>query len=164
MGFSQGGALAASLIIEHNKIEQWKPLFRFAIFVCATLPFNQADPNGLESWKQAKSGRILYPGEFAGEVDSKDPLGFPDDLSGTILGRYHPLKNTDAKISIPTVHVIGRSDAYAQQCELLSSMCDPNQMDVIEHAEGHRLPSDGKTNKLIAKSISAMIKGVSFTN
>lgn len=162
MGFSQGAALAASLILEQRKRNSLEDLFKFAIFICATLPFNQDDRSGLQSWEQAKSGAKLVIGEFAGEIEAQKPLGFPEELKEVILGRYHPEKTPGAKVPIPTVHVIGKSDAYAMQSRLLASMCDNAQKTIIEHQDDHRMPRDPRMNDQIAKSVAVMIDRVRF--
>lgn len=171
MGFSQGGALAASLILEQTKHDPLNPLFRFAIFISATLPFDVDDTLGLDAWHDARAvfrhkvqtHTLRYPGIFAGEIDVAEPLGFPDDLTGTILNRFHPLKNKE-RIGIPSVHIIGRKDAYRPQCELLSELCVGAGREVIEHDDGHRVPKDAKMSQAIVKSISSVIMSVSFTN
>lgn len=162
MGFSQGGALAASLILEHNKTNPGHDLFKFAIFVCATLPFNVDDYRGLESWKLAKSGDVKFSHEFAGEVDVKEPLGFPDGLDEPILGRYHPAKTPKDTIKVPTFHLVGRADPYGPQSETLAAMCEPAQRSVMEHVGGHRVPKDAKTSSIVAKSIAVMLDRVGF--
>ncbi|KAI9933880.1 hypothetical protein ASPWEDRAFT_148352 [Aspergillus wentii DTO 134E9] len=40
MGFSQGGSLAASMIIDHAKTHD-KPLFKLAVFICSAIPFER---------------------------------------------------------------------------------------------------------------------------
>lgn len=162
MGFSQGGALAASLILEHNKTDPSHALFKFAIFVCATLPFNADDCKGLESWKFAKSGKAKLQHEFAGEVEVQEPLGFPDDLSEPILGRYHPDKTPMDTIKIPTFHLVGKIDPYGPQSETLAAMCEPAQRSVMEHSGGHRVPKDAKTSSIAAKSIAVMLDRIGF--
>ena len=162
MGFSQGAALAASLILERRKKNPFDEIFKFAIFICATLPFNRDDRSGLQSWEQAKSGAKLVIGEFSGEIGAQKPLGFPEELKEALLGRYHPEKTPDAIVPIPTVHIIGKSDAYAMQGRLLADMCDKAQKTVIEHQDDHRVPRDPKMNDQIAKRIAIMIDRVRF--
>ena len=164
MGFSQGAALAASLILEQRKTHPFdETFFKFAIFICATLSFNRDDRSGLQSWEQAKSGDKLFIGEFSGEDDAQTPLGFPPpELKDAILGRYHPGKTPDAAVPIPTVHIIGKSDAYAMQGRLLADMCNKAPKTIIEHQDDHRLPRDPKMNDQIAKSIANMIDRVRF--
>ncbi|PNS14518.1 Dihydrofolate reductase [Sphaceloma murrayae] len=161
MGFSQGAALAASLVLEHAKYSPLTTLFKFAVFICGTLPFNVDDENGLEMWQVTKAGNGPYAGEFAGEIDAVEPLGFPNDLEGTILGRYHPTKNLKVRIGIPTVHVIGKADAYAMQSKALSKLCQ-GDVTILEHEEGHRVPRDDKGAKLIAKAVENMIRRVRY--
>ncbi|OKL56915.1 hypothetical protein UA08_07742 [Talaromyces atroroseus] len=49
MGFSQGAALAASILLHHEKNTPLEtPPFRFAIFICASLPFSVDQTSGFE--------------------------------------------------------------------------------------------------------------------
>lgn len=52
LGFSQGAALAATLIIRHQNRQN--PTFRFAIFICAAIPHDEAV-------LQAGENRLLHP-------------------------------------------------------------------------------------------------------
>lgn len=164
IGFSQGAALAASLILEHRKTSPLAPdLFRFAILICATLPFNRDDKLGLVAWKEAKMGHGV-DGEFAGEVELESPPGFPKDLDGVCLGRYHPSKTPEAILELPTVHLIGKADPYAQQGRILTTMCRNTQTTmVVEHEEGHRVPRDSKAINEIAKAIDTVVHRITCT-
>lgn len=48
MGFSQGAALAASVLL-HHELEGAPPPFAFAVFVCAPLPFSHALAHGIDT-------------------------------------------------------------------------------------------------------------------
>ncbi|KAL2820817.1 serine hydrolase FSH [Aspergillus cavernicola] len=54
---------------------------------------------------------------------------------------YHPLVNK-ARISIPTVHSIGRSDPLRRQSELQARLCNKGLTRVIEFQGAHKVPSN----------------------
>lgn len=175
MGFSQGAALAASLIIEHKKQNPYEEdLFKFAIFIGATLPFNVDDLTGMQSFRNAKAGTgVIYPGEFAGEINVPVPLSWPkkdatdadydgsadlpDGTKPVVAARYHPQKTPNATINVPTVHVVGKQDQYAEQSRKLVEMCSEDGRCVLEHNEGHRMPRDARSNDKIMKGMENVI-------
>ncbi|KAK5940512.1 hypothetical protein PMZ80_006928 [Knufia obscura] len=97
MGFSQITALAASLILEQQKATRLEELFKFAVFICAILPFDGDDSSELQSWEQAKSGISLSLGNSRGSSTRRSQLGPPEELNEEILGRYHPERRQKQK-------------------------------------------------------------------
>lgn len=170
IGFSQGAALAASLILEHQKSypNAINSLFKFAIFAGASLPFNKDDCIGLNLWEDARNGTPKYKDEFAGEVDVFQPLGFPpvEELENGILARYHPDKCPNTRIKIPTLHVIGKKDRYAPQSRMLVKLCAGStagaQTIVIDHEDDHRMPRAVRDQDKVARAIMLMIDRESF--
>ena len=169
IGFSQGAALAASLIFEHqkNNPNAIDTLFKFAVFAGASLPFNKDDRAGLNLWEQACDGTPKFADEFAGEVDVAQPLGFPPahELENGILSRYHPDKNPTTRITIPTLHVIGKRDRYAPQSRMLVKLCAGQagaETIVIEHEDDHRMPRSMRDQDKISRAIMLMIDRETF--
>ncbi|KIA75493.1 hypothetical protein HK57_00042 [Aspergillus ustus] len=52
---------------------------------------------------------------------------------------YHPLINTQ-RISIPTVHIIGRSDPLRRQSELQARLCSKSVTRIVEFEGAHKVP------------------------
>lgn len=165
LGFSQGAALAASLILEHQKTER-EDLFRFAVFAGASLPFNRDNADGLRHWKAALNGKeSAYVAEFAGEIDTLDPKGFPplEDLrTNGILSRYHPDKEPIHRIQIPTLHILGSQDRYYLQSKVLVRLCATVDCTTIEHDEDHRMPRSTRVQDKVARTIQRMIDRAAF--
>lgn len=75
LGFSQGAALAASLIIHHSKTRPQEPaLFKIAVFICGAAPW---DPAGTQRIARENAHPIMIP--TANIVGNLDPL-HPESL------------------------------------------------------------------------------------
>jgi len=62
MGFSQGAALAASMLLHRLTTPTGAPLFRAAIFICSPLPFSSNLWNGIDTRRYfGPSSRALNP-------------------------------------------------------------------------------------------------------
>ncbi|KAE8351364.1 serine hydrolase FSH [Aspergillus coremiiformis] len=77
MGFSQGAALAFSLLVNHAKIHG-VPLFKAAVFICGAAPF---EPSGRETIKST-------PGEYLVKIPTAHIVGKQDQLYDTGLYLY----------------------------------------------------------------------------
>ncbi|GES63114.1 hypothetical protein ATEIFO6365_0014016200 [Aspergillus terreus] len=77
MGFSQGCALAASLLVDHGKIND-QPLFKLAVFICGAAPYDPA--NGLE---------------FVTATEEKYPITIP---TTHIVGKQDPVYSLSMKL------------------------------------------------------------------
>ncbi|KAG8623061.1 hypothetical protein KVT40_008037 [Elsinoe batatas] len=161
-GFSQGGALAASLLLHHQKAAPHEPdLFNMAVFTCASLPFDirsdQQSPlynvvvNPLSGSIQVKGFSdtdIIEPVEVNGFISPPAP-------GDIILRRYHPDRE-NARIRIPTVHIMGQDDPFLDQGRLLVELCG-EMKSVVVHQKGHELPRDRLTGKKIVSAIEATL-------
>ena len=154
IGFSQGAALASSMMLQHAKSNPGEDLFGCAIFAGASLPYNLDDP---ASSLPPEGGRTKVILPTAMQNDTK-PRGFPA-ISGPVfapfLGRYRPEIET-ARINVPTLHIIGDADQYASQSRLLSKVCDA-EAKIISHPEGHRIPRDPPFQRKVAAAIEGLI-------
>lgn len=154
IGFSQGAALAASIMLQHAKSNPREELFRCAIFAGASLPYN-LDDSARSPLHEVGRVEVIFP---AATQDDTEPRGFPTILGPIFepfLGRYHP-EIEKAKISVPTLHIIGDLDQYASQSRLLSKLCD-TEAKIIYHPEGHRIPRDPPFQKKVAIAIEGLI-------
>ncbi|CAI7581472.1 unnamed protein product [Penicillium bialowiezense] len=75
LGFSQGAALAASMIVHHSRTRPAEPpLFRVAVFICGATPW---DPTGLQHLERKEAPLIRIP--TANIVGKLDPL-YPESM------------------------------------------------------------------------------------
>lgn len=112
LGFSHGGEVAASLLLQQACRQEYqnpdKP-FQFAVFVGSGLPFD------LRAGEQGTGG-----------MDAPLRTMMPE--------------TTAERIDIPTVHVIGRNDVWRDQARVLVRLCDESKARVVEHAGSHIVP------------------------
>ncbi|KAL7621660.1 hypothetical protein AAE478_008987 [Parahypoxylon ruwenzoriense] len=162
VGFSQGSALAASLILHHQRTQPYAPdLFKIAIFTCASLPFDSASESRKDKYHTIiceKTGgvrvRDLLPGET---VEASRANGFitAPAVSETVLRRYHP-EREEARIRTPSVHIMGTNDLFLPQSRALAELCSP-PVDVVTHDLGHQLPRDSTFARKAASAIENCI-------
>lgn len=164
VGFSQGAALAASLLLRHQATHPHGPdLFRLAVFAGASLPFDRASadpqrPNPYHAAVCPRTGAVrLEDGKPAAAVDTSLVNGFLAPLvpGDEPLHRYHPLREK-ARIAIPTVHILGRSDPFYPQGRLLAELCaEPAVM--VEHHMGHLIPREAEFARRAANAIEGCV-------
>ena len=214
IGFSQGAALASSLILEHAKKDPLNDLFKLAFFAGASLPFEVASNTNsvkgfpfmmedfgasdsssddeLDMSKRAPLQREDSDMSFSSAEDesatpprmslqredsSFSDSSFDDEIDpytswriprnffhpvGPLLGRYHPERTPTAQLKIPTLHMIGSRDEYAEQAHIFSKMC-AGQPTVLNHSEGHRIPRDKAFQDKAAREMERLISKVSLT-
>ncbi|KAK4118271.1 hypothetical protein N657DRAFT_651448 [Parathielavia appendiculata] len=163
-GFSQGGALIASMLLQRCRTDPGAPdLFRVAIFTCASLPFDldcNSDDGRIKYYTAidpltgAVSVRDFVPGithvettKVNGYITSPEPGELP-------LRRYHPDRER-LRIPISTVHILGERDPFVPQSRALVGLCDDAV--VVSHERGHELPRDGLFARKAANAISAAV-------
>ncbi|KAL9622375.1 MAG: hypothetical protein Q9160_003218 [Pyrenula sp. 1 TL-2023] len=85
------------------------------------------------------------------ENDNEDAATNPRDMLPLIL---HP-KLLSQRLSIPTVHVIGKRDlpSVAEKGLLAKDMCDPKLANVVYHSGGHVVPGQRED---LRKGVRAM--------
>jgi hypothetical protein len=78
LGFSQGAALAASLIIHHSQTSPAEPpLFRVAVFICGAGP-----------WESTGVQHIVRSGEYPIKIPTANIVGKLDSLYPESMGLY----------------------------------------------------------------------------
>lgn len=181
-GFSQGAALASSMMLEHAKRNPLDDLFKLAVFIAASLPFNLDDTTGMTHWETAvrtakRGAPSAFGGEFAGELmvdqasgsdnssededDENHTRGFPlrPWMLGTqtLLGRYHPDRHK-ARISVPTLHIMSDVDHYLGQSENLAKLCNAGVSSVVKHDAGHRVPRSKEFEEKAAAGLDTVVR------
>lgn len=127
----KGAGLAASILLHQTLDNPEKPTpFRFAIFMNSGLPYSISSDCGEDLapfWESNKSVR-----------------------------RFHP-RYDGARISIPTVHILGKSDPYYHQGQQLVKFCEPSRVAIVEHDEGHHVPRSMKVSREIVRGIGRVV-------
>ncbi|EEP81158.1 predicted protein [Uncinocarpus reesii 1704] len=157
IGFSQGAALAASMMLQHAKDNPEKEeLFKLAIFAGASLPYNLdnvAGPAELES--KVEGSGIL----------ETEPVAFPGPVhlsSAPFLCLYNPETETEtARITVPTLHLIGHQDPFSRQGNSLVKLCS-GITTVVRHDSGHEIPCDKLFVQKATASLEQLIHTVTF--
>lgn len=57
------------------------------------------------------------------------------------------------ELSIPSVHVVGKSDFALEHSLKLHTMCDPAMAALVVHSKGHEIPGDTDNVRLIAGAV-----------
>ncbi|KAH8803553.1 serine hydrolase FSH [Xylogone sp. PMI_703] len=150
IAFSQGSALAGTLIVELAKSKPFDQLFRMAVFISSSLPMDM----------EAEPVTLVYQGPAA--VENTTVVAMPDDprFAGYFLVHQKMVKGTEQEFCakeekvlpkclhkthgqlfhIPTVHVIGNRDDQAAEGHEFVSLCDIRRAKVVMHGGGHHIP------------------------
>ncbi|KAJ6150441.1 hypothetical protein N7471_001640 [Penicillium samsonianum] len=157
IGFSQGAAVAASMILHHQlESPEERSLFSFAIFIGSPIPFSKSLDHGIDlrgyfgletfqKFHQVRPGcptvipsylvtdKTYLRGET--ELEGKALCG----LSGSFYQMFHPTVDS-ARISIPVAHVYGSNDPWIRHSIDLVGLCDSEKTYVVEHDGAHEIP------------------------
>jgi len=168
IGFSQGGALASSYIL--NDLSSPKPQnpFKCAIFFCASMPFDRMSRtfcvNKDGTCRFADDGQPMTGFDVTQSIPETASAGWSGtyDEKTEFLHRYtsvfaNPRKT---KITIPTTHIVGASDAYHDQGCSLRDLCAKQGRHFFEHRGGHEIPTDRNTTSKMASTIQNMLHDV----
>ncbi|KAH8817120.1 DUF341 domain protein [Xylogone sp. PMI_703] len=82
--------------------------------------------------------------------------GNPFDARGVQTRRYHPDQD-NLRISIPTVHIVGRGDDEYSRQLLLHCLCDARRSTVYDHGGGHEIPRRAAAVKGMTAAICRVI-------
>ncbi|KAI9660963.1 MAG: hypothetical protein M1821_009290 [Bathelium mastoideum] len=173
IGFSQGAALAASVILYHQ-IEHplALPLFRFAVFICGDLPFTRSPEHGLDVTEQYIKDGVMHgdvvnepeqivemkrsaPGRSSLELNTDS--GYTSDEEGAsarTVRRFVPEVDKE-RIQIPTAHIYGAEDVDLKKSLALIEMCDEGLREKYMHQGGHFIPRAEDVHQKIAEVVQA---------
>jgi hypothetical protein len=149
IGFSEGAALAAALLLEDasSSDRRHTPMFRFAVFVNAV---NLVSPS-------TELGKKLS------ETDAQQAM---DALTGGSSEHQCPAldcvyslcaKTVPALINIPTLHVIGMEDNFRDLSEDLVKLCEGELAMAIRSPAKYEMPR-GQALKEMARKLDMMIE------
>ncbi|PGH19326.1 hypothetical protein AJ80_04079 [Polytolypa hystricis UAMH7299] len=179
IGFSQGAALASSMMLQRAKEDPYAPpLFRLAIFAGASLPYNLDDRERQSKYEAEISETPASKTRNESSLDSThgapepqaesadfEPRAFPSvpaESEEPFLGRYHPDSEMETvRITAPTLHLIGRSDQFGSQAILLTQLCG-GALTIVHHNAGHELPNEGTFVRRATAAMEGLIHGVTF--
>ncbi|KAF1985909.1 alpha/beta-hydrolase [Aulographum hederae CBS 113979] len=164
MGFSQGAAVPAAMMLEHSiNNPSFPPLFRGAIFLNSTIPFSTTTTHGLDirtyfgvpADVPARPDRpsimpehlITDPGFLRAQGSiARTTHGYEgDDVKSIKSGDVHFMMwhhtADEARIGVPTAHFYGRRDRWKSNSLDLLELCS-GETSVYEHEGGHEVPRD----------------------
>ena len=157
IGFSQGAALASSMMLQHAKSKPLDDMFKLAIFAGASLPYN------LDDATRSGQHEANIPETPGKEQPGDGPRGFPSKPGETLepfLGRYHPEKE-ETRITMPTLHIVGDQDQFAPQSRLLAKLC-VGDVRTVNHNSGHRIPRDRQFQHKAVTALDGIVHSVLF--
>lgn len=140
LGFSQGAALLAAVIVDHQVLHPYGPnLFNLAVFICGGSP--------LLVTKSLEQREVCYLPRIEGMAPLTEPwLGpyVPEhephaDEQWNIF-RAQKMKGADLTIRIPTAHIYGSKDHTVKESLNLRDMCDPRKRVEFDHGGRHEVP------------------------
>lgn len=132
LGFSQGAAVAASLL--YRQQASGMAGFRFGVLFAGRgplvwlMPDKGAQPRGL--------------------VDASTPFPHP------AASRFTLGPHAESRLRVPTIHVHGLEDpGLDQHREMLREYCDPLAATVLEWHGSHRMPIRGRDVEMVVRQI-----------
>ncbi|KAI3400338.1 hypothetical protein diail_3355 [Diaporthe ilicicola] len=179
VGFSQGAALAAAVIARHEKQGDADRMFKLAVFIGASMPFDRDTgkvrltchgANELVAERLDETGKVVVDEDpsrwirdcrtasVIREFESRRPRA-PKEESQSIevLLRYHPSTHAQ-RIQTPTVHVVGTNDSYAEQGLDLAALCNARTTQKIFHDGGHEFPRSEDTLEKVAEAMQSAVQ------
>ena len=164
LGFSQGAALAASILLERERSNQQNPdssIFKFAIFICATRPW---DINHTRQIDVGQRTSIASYSEFD-DVATIEKNAQGDDASSKnlirLLSRYE--MRAGPSIRIPSAHIMGgEKDPDMRESEALLALCEAGSVKVVNHESGHMIPRSQSMNDRMVDAIMWAIEKSKF--
>lgn len=183
LGFSQGAALAAAVVLNEAMKPSLADPFKMAVFLSSTMPFDLRGGklhltydgiNSLTAVHQNDNGDNLEEIGVDWMADSRS-AGVIDEFEARrpksqrpkqpqsidVLLRYNPSTHSQ-RIRIPTAHVIGVQDDYADHGRSLAGMCEPRLTHIVTHDGGHQLPRATTTVAKVAQAIQHAVEQMRY--
>ncbi|KAL9006155.1 MAG: hypothetical protein Q9188_001081 [Gyalolechia gomerana] len=182
IGFSQGAALASSLMLQRAKNATSEPLFQLAIFLCASLPFDLDAPPVMV--KKAPGGRLRFLDTDSSDSEEEKEIpqssvgaqsiiqefqaqGFNGPLEDGMhmLRRFHPgMQRPGPKLhmGVPTVNIVGNKDPYFQQGLWLAELGGLRGTVIVDHGGGHEVSRDANALRKMTRAVQETVEKVRF--
>ena len=165
LGFSQGAALAASILLEQERSDSRRhdpdsTAFKFAIFICATRPWDVNHSRLIDVGNRTSIGSYTEFDDVASvEEDAQRNDGSTTTLR--LLSRYEP--RSGSSISISNVHIMGgQKDPDMKESEALLQLCEEDLVKVVDHQCGHTIPRTQVANDRMVDAILWAIEKSKF--
>ena len=183
LGFSQGSALAASIVLHEALKPSLADPFKMAVFLSTTMPFDlgsgklrltydginsltavhqndngdNLDETGIDWMTDCRSAAVID--EFEARRPKYQRPKQPQSID--VLLRYHPSTHSQ-RIRIPTAHIIGAQDEFADHGRSLAGMCEPRLTRIVTHDGGHQLPRATTTVAKVAQAIQHAVEQMRY--
>ncbi|GME51597.1 serine hydrolase FSH [Neofusicoccum parvum] len=148
IGFSQGAALAASILLRQELAGE-RPPFKFAVLFGAPLPFTHTTQHGIDLRRAFGASATVpttstsIPTHLAAGPDGPAAVdAFEPARADAFYQMYHASVD-EVRIRVPTVHVIGARDQWRRHSLDLIELCAKEVAFVLEHDGGHEIPRRG---------------------
>ncbi|KAI1375800.1 serine hydrolase FSH [Hypoxylon crocopeplum] len=146
LGFSQGAALLAAVILDHQARHPFGPnLFKLAIFVCGGSPLlvtKALEQSDLDYRPAVDKMAALTEPWLGPYVPGHEPHA--DEQWNMFMAQK--VKEAGLTIRIPTAHIYGAKDHTVKECLNLRDMCDPRRRVEFDHGGKHEVP---RTTRLV---------------
>jgi pimeloyl-ACP methyl ester carboxylesterase len=167
IGFSQGAALAASLLLCHQSdTPQKSPPFKVAVFIAGGLPLSPSSDFGKDVTEEAQSAersgglqleRKLGPGKGNAQVTIDGPQSDEKKDPESRVFSFDPDVFSRERIGIPTVHIIGSKDPWLGYSKSLIKLCRTDLAKVRFHNGVHEVPRTPASLRQCAEQIESAI-------
>ena len=157
MGFSQGCALAASVLLLHAaETPLLPPPFKAAIFICGGAPLSIPESLGYTIHHAAKERDDQSRVALASQADSASILAQGSDRwtgsqsGGLSEDELRAEIQGSLKIGVPTVHIYGDKDPRYPAGVQLSALCEEGRRKTYNHEGGHEIPRKDVISRKLA--------------
>jgi hypothetical protein len=149
IGFSEGAALAAALLLEDaSSIDRrYVPMFRIAVFLNAV---NLLSPSTALGKKMLENDARNAMDTFT-EGLNKDQYPALDCVYALCA------KTVPALINVPTLHIVGLKDGFRDFSEDLIKLCEGRSAMAVRSSASHEMPR-GQGLKEVARKLDMMIE------
>ncbi|CZR45918.1 uncharacterized protein FPRO_14906 [Fusarium proliferatum ET1] len=157
MGFSQGAALLAAVIIDHQVQNPFGPnLFKFAAFICGGSPLlvtKALEQDHLDYQPTVDRMAPLTEPWLGPYVPGHEP--HPDEQWNMLVA--HRVREAGLTIRIPTAHIYGAKDHTVKESLNLRDMCDPRRRVEFDHGGRHEVP---RATRVVQQMAMTLRRGI----
>ncbi|KAH6995942.1 serine hydrolase FSH [Ilyonectria sp. MPI-CAGE-AT-0026] len=153
LGFSQGAAILAAVIIDHQAQNPYGPnLFRLAVFICGGSPLlvtKTLEKHDSDYQPTVDNMAALTEPWLGPYVPGHEP--HPDEQWN--IFKAQKLNDAGLAIRIPTAHIYGAKDHTVKESLNLRDMCDPRRRVEFDHGGKHEVPRATRIVQQMAMTI-----------